>query len=74
MFLSSWFQTAKKREKWLRRSKQVFEDPKFLEAYEKTGAPVEVIKYGDREVCTEYALSMVEFAQRYSEILSAEKG
>lgn len=67
-------ENPEKFQKLVDTSKQVFEDPKFLEAYEKTGAPLEVIKYGDRETSTEYALSMVEFAQRYSEILSAEKG
>ena len=43
-------------------------------AFAQTGAPPEVLQYGGREVCTEYALAMVELADRYREILSAEKG
>jgi tripartite-type tricarboxylate transporter receptor subunit TctC len=55
-------------------AKQVVESDEFSAAFADTGAPPEVLQYGDREVCTEYALAMVELADRYREILSAEKG
>lgn len=45
----------------------------FREAFAKTGAPVEALVYGDRSVCTEYAHGMLELAQRYEKILSAQK-
>jgi tripartite-type tricarboxylate transporter receptor subunit TctC len=55
-------------------SKQVFEDPKYKEAYKKTGAPVETIQYGDRALCTRYAKSMVELANEYRDLLTAKRG
>jgi tripartite-type tricarboxylate transporter receptor subunit TctC len=48
-------------------------DPLFRDAFEKTGAPVEALKYGDRKVCTEYSLAMVELSKRYEKVLSAQK-
>jgi tripartite-type tricarboxylate transporter receptor subunit TctC len=48
-------------------------DPAFRDAFEKSGAPIEALKYGDRKVCTEYALAMVDLAKRYEKILSAQK-
>jgi tripartite-type tricarboxylate transporter receptor subunit TctC len=48
-------------------------DPAFRDAFEKSGAPIEALKYGDRKVCTEYALAMVELAKKYEKILSAQK-
>jgi tripartite-type tricarboxylate transporter receptor subunit TctC len=48
-------------------------DPLFRDAFEKTGAPVEALKYGDRRVCTEYSLAMVELSKRYEKVLSAQK-
>jgi tripartite-type tricarboxylate transporter receptor subunit TctC len=53
---------------------KVFEDPTFRDAYAKTGAPVETIRHGDRAVCTEYALAMIELANRYQAQLSARRG
>ena len=44
----------------------------FKEAFIKTGSPSEAIVYGDRNVCTEYALNMVELAKRYEKQLSAK--
>lgn len=49
-------------------------DPAFHDAYEKTGAPIETLKYGDRALCTEYALAMIELANRYSAQLTARRG
>lgn len=55
-------------------SKQALESDTFRDAYVKTGAPIESIVYGDKEVCTAYALSMIELANKYKDILSADKG
>ena len=48
-------------------------DPVFRDAYEKTGSPLEALKYGDRKTCTDYAVAMVELAQKYEKVLSAQK-
>jgi tripartite-type tricarboxylate transporter receptor subunit TctC len=55
-------------------AKQALESDEFKKAYEKTGAPLKSIQYGDRATCTEYAMAMVELAKRYEGALSAEKG
>ncbi len=55
-------------------SREVFQNPKYKEAYEKTGAPVETIQYGDRAVCTKYAESMIELANEYRTLLTAKGG
>jgi tripartite-type tricarboxylate transporter receptor subunit TctC len=55
-------------------AKAVFDDPKYREAYAKTGAPVETIQFGDRAVCTRYSNHMVELASEYRELLSAKRG
>src|SRR3990170_6820981 len=52
---------------------QVFDNPKYREAYAKTGAPVETIQYGDRKLCNEYAKGMIELANEYRPLLSAKK-
>jgi tripartite-type tricarboxylate transporter receptor subunit TctC len=49
-------------------------DEAFRDAYVKTGAPIETLKYGDRAVCTEYALAMIELANRYQAQLTARRG
>lgn len=54
-------------------AKQVFDNPKYKEEYAKTGAPVETIQYGDRELCTRYAKGMVELANEYRSLLTAKK-
>jgi len=54
-------------------SKQVFDNPAYKEAYAKTGAPVESIQYGDREVCNRYVKAMVELTNEYRSLLSAKK-
>jgi tripartite-type tricarboxylate transporter receptor subunit TctC len=55
-----------------RTAKEVTLSPEFKEAFVKTGAPAEAIAYGDRKVCTEYALNMVELAKKYEKQLSAK--
>jgi len=54
-------------------SKQVFDNPEYKKAYAKTGAPVETIQYGDRELCTRYAKAMVDLADEYRPLLTARK-
>ena len=53
-------------------AKQVFDNPAYKLAYAKTGAPVETIQYGDRELCTRYAKGMVELTNEYRSLLSAK--
>ncbi|MCL5808058.1 MAG: substrate-binding domain-containing protein [Deltaproteobacteria bacterium] len=60
-------------EKLNKTAKQVFADPAYKEGYLKTGAPFETIEYGDRSVCTEYALAMVDLARKYKSILTAKR-
>jgi hypothetical protein len=54
-------------------AKKVFDDPAFKTAFEKLGGTWEAVKYGDREVCTKYALAMVDLANRYRPLLTAKK-
>jgi tripartite-type tricarboxylate transporter receptor subunit TctC len=55
-------------------ARQVFDNPKYKEEYAKTGAPVETIQYGDREVCSRYVKGMIELANEYRPLLTAKKG
>ncbi|HEV7268394.1 MAG TPA: tripartite tricarboxylate transporter substrate-binding protein [Falsiroseomonas sp.] len=52
---------------------KVFDDPAFREAYDKQGLPIETIRYGNRQVCTEYAQGMIELANRYRAQLTAQR-
>ena len=54
-------------------ARQVFENPAYKAEYEKTGAPIETIQYGDRELCTRYAKGMIELANEYRSLLTAKK-
>jgi tripartite-type tricarboxylate transporter receptor subunit TctC len=54
-------------------AEKVFDDPAFKDAYEKTGLPVETLRYGDRVVCTTYAQGMIELANRFRAQLSAQR-
>ncbi|MFT8246945.1 tripartite tricarboxylate transporter substrate-binding protein [Roseomonas sp. BN140053] len=54
-------------------ARPVFDDPAFRTAYERTGAAQETIRFGDRATCTEYALAMIELANRYAPQLSARR-
>jgi hypothetical protein len=56
-----------------RTAKQVFDNPKYREEYAKTGAPVETIQYGDRQVCTQYAKGMIELTNEYRSLLTAKQ-
>jgi tripartite-type tricarboxylate transporter receptor subunit TctC len=53
-------------------SRQVVESPEFKSAFARTGAPVEAIKYGNREVCTRYAKAMMELTNEYRSLLTAK--
>jgi tripartite-type tricarboxylate transporter receptor subunit TctC len=55
-----------------RTAKEVTMSPEFKEAFVKTGAPAEALVYGDRKVCTEYALAMAQLAQKYEKQLTAK--
>jgi tripartite-type tricarboxylate transporter receptor subunit TctC len=55
-------------------ARQVFENPAYKAEYAKTGAPVETIQYGDRQVCNAYVKGMLEFANEYRSLLTAKKG
>jgi tripartite-type tricarboxylate transporter receptor subunit TctC len=54
-------------------AKAVSADPAYKEVFVKTAGPWEAVAYGDREVCTRYALGMVELARRYEALLTAKK-
>ena len=54
-------------------ARQVFEHPAYRAAYAKTGAPVETLQYGDRELCMRYARGMRELAEEYRGLLTAKK-
>ena len=55
-------------------AKEVFDNPKYKVEFEKTGAPVETIAYGNRALCTRYAKAMVALAEEYRPLLTAKKG
>ena len=54
-------------------SREVTESPAFKEAFAKTGAPPEAIRYGNREACNRYVKGMVELTEEYRSLLSAKK-
>lgn len=54
-------------------SAKVFEDAAFRDAYVRQGLPLETIQYGNRQVCTDYAMAMIELANRYRTQLSAQR-
>jgi tripartite-type tricarboxylate transporter receptor subunit TctC len=56
-----------------RTAKAVFENPKYKDEFEKTGAPVETIAYGNRALCLRYAKAMVALAEEYRPMLTAKK-
>jgi tripartite-type tricarboxylate transporter receptor subunit TctC len=57
-----------------RTARQVFDNPAYKAEYAKTGAPVETIQYGDRQVCNAYVKGMLELANEYRALLTAKKG
>jgi tripartite-type tricarboxylate transporter receptor subunit TctC len=54
-------------------ARPVFNDADFRSAYERTGAPIETIRFTDRAALTAYALSMIELADRFRAQLSAQR-
>ena len=60
-------------ERLQKTSEEAHRDPTFRDAFEKTGAPIEALKYGDRKTCTDYSLAMIELSKRYEKVLSAQK-
>jgi tripartite-type tricarboxylate transporter receptor subunit TctC len=66
-------QNPEKFERLQKTAEEAHASQQFREAFAKTGAPVEALKYGDREVCLDYAQRMVELAKRYESVLSAQK-
>ena len=56
-----------------RTAKAVFDNPKYAEAYAKTGAPIETSQFGDRALCRKYSEDMIALAEEYRELLTAKK-
>jgi tripartite-type tricarboxylate transporter receptor subunit TctC len=56
-----------------RTAREVFDNPKYKAEYAKTGAPVETIQYGNREVCNRYVEGMLQLANEYRTLLTAKK-
>jgi len=56
-----------------RRAFPGFDEPAFKTTFEKLGGTWESVSYGDREVCTKYALAMIDMAKRYRPLLTAKK-
>jgi tripartite-type tricarboxylate transporter receptor subunit TctC len=54
-------------------AKEVFNDAAFRDALQKAGQPLETVRFGDRALCTEYALGMIDLANRYRQQLSAQR-
>lgn len=54
-------------------AKQVFADPGFKDMYQKTAGEWEQVSYGGRKVCTDYAMAMVDLANRYKALLTAKR-
>jgi len=54
-------------------AKAVFDDPVFKDALTKAGQPLQTVHFGDRALCTEYALGMIELANRFRNELSAQR-
>ncbi len=54
-------------------ARKVTEDPAYVAAAEKNGELKESLAYGDRKVCTDYAMSMIALADEYRAILTAKK-
>jgi tripartite-type tricarboxylate transporter receptor subunit TctC len=55
-------------------ARKVASDPDYLAAAEKNGEVRESLAYGDRKLCTEYALSMIALAKEFESILTAKGG
>jgi tripartite-type tricarboxylate transporter receptor subunit TctC len=53
-------------------AKAVFDNPKYKEEYAKTGAPVETIQYGNRDLCNQYVKQMIALANEYRPLLTGK--
>lgn len=51
---------------------KVFEDPAYKEAILQSGAPWEVIAYGDMAACEAYVESIIEIGNRYKDLLTGD--
>jgi putative tricarboxylic transport membrane protein len=51
---------------------KVFDDPAFKEAIIETGAPWEVIDYGDMAACEEYVKNIVTVGEKFRPLLTGE--
>jgi hypothetical protein len=54
-------------------AERVFQDEAFLTALERAGQPRQTVRFGDRALCTQYALDMIELANRFRQQLSAQR-
>ena len=54
-------------------AERVFQDEAFLSALERAGQPRQTVRFGDRALCTQYALDMIELANRFRQQLSAQR-
>jgi len=54
-------------------AQKVFDDADFRTALQRAGQPLETVHFGNRALCTEYALAMIELANRYRQQLSAQR-
>lgn len=54
-------------------AQRVFEDQDFITALERAGQPRQTVRFGNRELCTRYALDMIELANRFRAELSAQR-
>ena len=54
-------------------AKLVFEDQTFRDSMARVGQPPQTLRFGDRATCTEYALGMIELANRFRQELSAQR-
>jgi tripartite-type tricarboxylate transporter receptor subunit TctC len=54
-------------------AQKVFDDADFRVALERAGQPPETVHFGNRALCTEYSLAMIELANRYRQQLSAQR-
>jgi tripartite-type tricarboxylate transporter receptor subunit TctC len=52
---------------------KVFDDETFKQSLERAGQPMETVRFGNRALCTEYALAMIDLANRYRQQLSAQR-
>ncbi len=52
---------------------RVFNDQDFRAALARAGQPDETVRFGNRALCTEYALGMIDLANRYRQQLSAQR-